>query len=121
MQCSGGVSLNHHTVVKQGSGFQSQREAKSSRASKRGILLALRVNIAVDTVTITGRCTSAHKGMLTCRSSSPFPTALALYASVAICIGCTDINLQGPRNMHCIAYNLKANALDPAPGSKQGG
>ena len=31
--------------------------------------LALRVNMAVVTVTTTGRCTSAHKGMLTCGSS----------------------------------------------------
>ena len=28
--------------------------------------LTLRVNMAVDTVTTTGRCTSAHSGMLTC-------------------------------------------------------
>ena len=28
--------------------------------------LALRVNMAVVTVTTTGRCTSAHNGMLTC-------------------------------------------------------
>ena len=28
--------------------------------------LAFRVNMAVETVTTTGRCTSAHRGMLTC-------------------------------------------------------
>lgn len=33
-------------------------------------LLALRVNMAVETVTMTGRCTSAHSGMLTCRPPS---------------------------------------------------
>lgn len=32
--------------------------------------LALRVNMAVVTVTTTGRCTSAHKGMLTCSQGS---------------------------------------------------
>ena len=32
--------------------------------------LALRVNMAVVTVTTTGRCTSAHNGMLTCGHGS---------------------------------------------------
>lgn len=73
---------------------------------RKGVRLAFLVNIAVVTVTTTGRCTSAHKGMLTC--TREVPNLLLQPPASQSSLSCNDASPRA-EPLHCVGLHHYAS------------